>query len=119
MLNRGFVEKDGCYLLKHFSELQNHMELSDFEDRTGYECFINSFHVDDYVRTNVFKQAILFLNKLLIIWDKQNNNLSLEVILSKTNTGFHISFYVRRIDECWIPAENVDDFKEAILICRS
>jgi hypothetical protein len=41
----GFYSREGCALLAYFREARSNVSLRDFEDRTGYECFVNAIQV--------------------------------------------------------------------------
>jgi hypothetical protein len=118
-LQDGFIEVNGCYFLKKLAVSLSHIDTADFIDKTGHECFINSLHVDDFVSNDFFVQAILFTDKLVSDWNKLNNDLDLEVILSETDSGFNIKFHVVRPSETWINEHELNKFEEAIMICRS
>lgn len=119
LLSEGFILHEGCYFLKSLYKQQSHINGADFKDRTGYECFVNSIHFDDYVDTDVFEQALLFSNDLIKTWDVENNSLSLRLILSETDFGFNLKFCLYRENEDWIDENDVDKFEEALIIFNS
>ncbi len=48
LLEKGFICKDEClFLLENFHKAK--VLNSDFIDKTGYECFVNKVHVEDYL----------------------------------------------------------------------
>jgi len=119
LLSEGFIFYKGCYFLKSLYKQQNHINQSDFIDSTGYECFINSIHFDDYVNNSVFEQALLFSNNLIKVWNVQNNGLILKLILSETDFGFNLKFHLYRKAEQWINENDIDKFDEALIIFNS
>lgn len=121
LLSEGFIFHKECYFLRSLYKQQNHINQSDFIDNTGYECFINSIHFDDYVNTDVLEQALLFSDNLIKVWNVQNNGLALKLILSETDFGFNLKFHLHREDEQWINENDIDKFDEALIIfntCR-
>jgi len=116
LLLEGFLFYEDCCFLTTLYKQQNHINKSDFIDKTGYECFINSVHIDDYVEKDLFEQVILFSIKLIELWNNQNNKLILNMILSETDFGFNLKFHVYRENERWINENEICKFEEAIII---
>lgn len=114
----GFLVMNDCYFLKELFQQQTHANASDFVDKTGYECFINSLHIDDYVKNDFFIQAMFLTERVILEWNKLNNHLLLEVILSETDFGVNVKFHVLRQNEIWINENELNKFSEAVMICR-
>ncbi len=119
ILANGFSTQHGCYLLSAFYQNNLHISLDSFVDKTGYECFINSFHIDDFVDEDFFEQSVLFIDALLNKWRILNNDLVLNIILSKTDFGFNIRFHVHREGEEWINMNDLVFFEDALLVISS
>lgn len=119
LLSEGFIIQKGRYFLKFLHEHQSHINESDFTDDTGYECFINSIHFDDYVDNDVFEQALLFSENLIKVWNAQNNGLVLMLVLSETDFGFNLKFHLYREEENWINENDIDKFEEALIVFNS
>lgn len=115
ILNQGFIQKDGCYFLKSFYEADTNVTQRNFIDKTGYEAFINSFHVDDYVEDNYFLQTILFVKMLSIYWGELTNQKNIETIIAETSFGFNVRFHVVREGEIYND-ENLENYKEGVII---
>jgi hypothetical protein len=119
LLSEGFIIQKGRYFLKALHEYQSHINDTDFTDDTGYECFINSIHFDDYVSNDVFEQALLFSENLIKVWNAQNNGLVLMLVLSETDFGFNLKFHLYREEENWINENDIDKFEEALIVFNS
>jgi len=119
LLSEGFIIYKGCYFLKSLHKIQGHINEFDFTDATGYECFINSIHIDDYVDNDVLEQALLFSDSLINEWNAQNNGLILKLILSETDFGFNLKFHLRREKEDWINEKDINKFEEALIVFNS
>lgn len=119
LLSEGFIIQKGRYFLKSLHEHQSHINDLDFTDDTGYECFINSIHFDDYVSNDVFEQALLFSENLIKVWNAQNNGLVLMLVLSETDFGFNLKFHLYREEENWINENDIDKFEEALIVFNS
>ena len=116
ILSGGFILDKECYFLKSLHKQQSHINQSDFTDKTGYECFINSIHFDDYVSIDTFEQALLFSDSLVKLWNVQNNHSTLRLILSETDFGFNLKFHLYRENKQWIDENDIDKFEEAIIV---
>lgn len=119
LMKDGFINKNGCYFLDTLYKKNKHITQEDFIDKTGYECFINSFHVDDYVNKNYVEQGYLFLKNLFEMWNLNNDALILIGLLSQTEFGANIKFYIKRKNEEWLKLQDVDEFEEPLLIMNS
>jgi hypothetical protein len=115
---KGFVEADGCYFLKAIYK-KSKVSQTDFPDKTGYECFVNAFHIDDYVAGNYLREAFLFAKEMFAIWDRLRNKLVLTCIVAKTDHGANIRFHVKRKNETYIKEDDLYEADEAICIITS
>jgi hypothetical protein len=113
-----FIEINDCWFLNSLLNKQLHIKSSEFIDKTGYECFVNSLHIDDFVKKNFLSQAILFIGEIIENWVNLNNHKSLEIILSETDFGISIKFHLVRENEEWIAINDVEKFTEGIMIIR-
>lgn len=115
---QGFYQKDGCTFLKFFENMITNVSLSSFVDRTGYECFINSIHVDDYAENDWLGNALQFSRRLLECWSGTSRSDSLEVILSYSEFGATVKAHVTRTGESWL-SDDLDKYNEPILVVTS
>ena len=115
----GFVLIDKCALLRNFYEHQKHVKRHDFQDDIGYECFINSLHVDDYIENDFMVQGILFMDEIFKIWNEKKSSEILKCIISKTDFGANIKFHLVRPNAVWIQEAEAEKFDEPILISDS
>ncbi|MBR8657852.1 hypothetical protein KDH83_31535, partial [Achromobacter sp. Marseille-Q0513] len=102
-LRDGFVRKYDCVflneLLKFFSG------NNDFVDKTGLECFVNSFHIDDYVEERFLDYACLFCNTILQKWEMEGGDEILNVIVSMDDFGAVVRFHIKRSGESWLSSD--------------
>lgn len=118
LISQGFCKRDGCTLLAALANKGTNAALNDFPDKTGYECFINSLHVDDYVKNNYLSYACLFVEELLNAWRKFNENENATVIVSSDEFGVVVKFHVSRNGESWV-GEDLERYEEPIFIVSS
>jgi hypothetical protein len=95
LLNEGFMYDNGCWVLKTLFK-KAHAKPTDFIDKTGLKCFVNSFHVDDYVRGSYMEEAFIFIRELFKIWNKVPNDCVLKGFISKTDCGANVKFHAIR-----------------------
>lgn len=117
ILNEGFIIHNDCYFIKYFFNLSTNVNNSTFKDKISYECFVNSFHIDDYVDCNYLKYSIVFCNLLLKKW-YEFSNLQAKVIISlDEDLSSTIKFYIYRENELgFIDEKKLDNCIQPILI---
>jgi hypothetical protein len=109
----GFVNQDGCYVLRVFLKTTN-VTKSAFGDCTGYECFVNSLHIEDYEAEQPLAQAILLVKQVFRVWSSTNPNVRLTGIVSADEFSVVAKFHVRRIGEHWL-SDNIEGYEDPIL----
>ncbi|WP_145524684.1 hypothetical protein [Yersinia rohdei] len=114
IIDKGFVNKDGCVFLAALEKMQTNVYLTNFEDKIGFECFINSFHIDDYVANRYLDYACLFCNQILRLWIRGNSFEKLNAIISLDEFGAAIKFHIKRHNISWL-ADDLNKYEEAIL----
>jgi hypothetical protein len=119
LLENGFKISNDCYFLDTLFNQQKHIKESDFIDKTGYECFINSIHIDDYVENDFFEQTMLFAKYLIELWNKNNYDKSIVIIIGETDFGFNLKFHLHREGEQWISIKDIDRFEESLIVINS
>lgn len=119
LLTDGFVIQEECYFLKKLHLPNTSTSKKDFVDKTGYECFVNSIHTDDYVTADFVIQAYLFLDEIFKRWNSSFDNLTLRGIISQTEFGANVKFHVVRGSEKWIIENQVENFEDALIISES
>ncbi|ALQ09848.1 hypothetical protein D172_017010 [Pseudoalteromonas sp. Bsw20308] len=114
----GFVSKDECFFLKDCVEINTNITSQDFSDKTGYECFINSINVDDYVKNSFLEQGILFVREVFNLFRQLDVNKTLNCIMSLDEFGLKVKFHTIRTGESWL-SDDLEEFEESILIIDS
>ena len=87
-------------------------------DKTGYECFINSVHVDDYVQCDYVAYACLFAEALLSTWRHSGARDIAQAIISSDEFGAVVKFHVARSGESWVN-EELEKYEQALLVADS
>jgi hypothetical protein len=114
----GFMVKDGCFLLGKCMDADTNVSISNFPDKTGYECFINSVNIDDYVEENYLEQGICFVRNVFSRWNSVQGLPKLIAILSLDEFGLKVKFHAWRVGEHWLTDE-LEDYEESVLVVDS
>lgn len=118
MVGEGFVTQDGSLLLRSLSRINTNVALTDFPDRTGYECFINSIHVDDFVSGDYLAIACLLIETFFHEWRRYGQPGVIRAILSCDDLGAVVKIHLARPGED-VVAENIEGYEDAILVADS
>jgi len=116
----GIVAIDGCYLLRTEAEKSTNATISDFPDETGYECFINHIHIDDYMSEDLVNQSVGYASKVLRMWNEQklDGELISTIGLTKNECTNRdeavVRFYHKRQNESWL-SDDLDVYDAAVL----
>jgi hypothetical protein len=110
----GFIELDGCFLLKELANVTTNANTNDFPDKTGYECFINHIHIDDFTTENVSATSLVFASRLLSKWTQTNFGGQLVVIVGGDHEAAVVRCHRERQNESWL-AQDLDGYEQAVL----
>ncbi|PPS23892.1 hypothetical protein BVY11_28730 [Pseudomonas amygdali pv. morsprunorum] len=114
ILTSGFIEVEGCYFLKALYEYCPNVALVEFPDSTGFECFVNSIHVDDYVESDWLVQALLFADESVRFWYALSKEIKLTVIISSDEFGAVVKLHSSRPGEAWL-GPNLEGYQDPVL----
>jgi hypothetical protein len=93
---------------------KTNVTVATFEDKTGYERFINQIHVEDYVANDVGEQTFSFVFSILSWWNGQNFDGTLNSISAFNDDSAVVRFHPKRRNESWL-ADDLDAHQEGIL----
>jgi hypothetical protein len=119
LVHSGFIEVESCCFLKYLYHKETNVSPADFPDKTGLECFINSFHLEDYVEENWLPYALWVINQLFEKYANLFNHNLLTAIVTQDDLSCTLRFHLKREEESWLD-EDLDSYKEeAILVIDS
>lgn len=118
LINAGFCELNDCVFFIALANIDTNVSANDFPDKTGYECFINSIHIDDFVESDYLAYACMFVEACFEVWRKVNCGKIIRAIISSDEFGALVKIHVVRIDESWI-GQHLDKYEDAILVADS
>lgn len=123
ILKEGIIEVEGCFFFKKYYLLNcNHLCQEEFQDSTGYEGFLNGFHIDDYCQKHFFENGLLFCKKLAHKLDKIRIKYTIIFVYDTKGKYLtcHITFHTYHPGEPpYLPIEDLDKCLGAVLIIQN
>lgn len=124
LVSEGFENSENCILLKGCA--QAHVSRKDFPDDVGYECFINSIHIDDYVENPDLEQSTLFAQAIFEEFQLLQAKEKLICIISVDDdedihgdqASIIVKFHIMRATQSWITGP-LDEYLQPILVLDS
>jgi hypothetical protein len=119
-----FISEEGCYFLDALYHGRGNATLHSFPDETGYECFVNHLHLDDYAvgSANQVGLALTLMQNIKSQWrESKYSALPLEFVVSVDDSSCVLRFHVLRQGQRYLD-EDLEAYKEdAVLVsdCES
>lgn len=116
LIESSVIEIQGCFFLSAFVS-EGHSSSNTLPlDATGEECFVNHFHIEDYIRNIKLSNDILFhygfrlafivLEKLKILRKKHDFN----IIIAISKGSCTVRFHKVRVNDQWLDP-NLENYK--------
>lgn len=118
ILDSGLISVDGCIFLKYLYERKGNATAEYFQDKTGYEAFVNSFHTGDYCGGDLLSQSLLFIKNLFQLYKSKSPANCISAIISIDEGDCIIKFHTNRDGEEYISGD-LNEFSQPILILAS
>lgn len=118
LLAVGFIEVEGCFFLQSLKKLSLSVSAADFSDKTGFECFVNSIHIDDYVVSEYLSYAFLFVDACFDLWRSFNSGGQLFALISSDEFGVVVKLHLLREGESWL-SDDLEKYEDALLCTNS
>jgi hypothetical protein len=114
-LNR-FEAIHDCFLLKGEYERNQHVKITDFPDKTGFESFINHAHIPFVGTSESLASCLGYATALQAALTSAARDRRFRVIVAIADNDCTVRFHQIRPGENWISA-NLEGFEpEAILV---
>lgn len=115
VVDMGFVEHHGCFFLACLLQTAT-ARAGDFPDATGFECFVNHFHVAVDGGASPFLTAIAVVVSIRAQWARHKTlGTTLRQIITFAEGELTYRCHVLRSGEEWL-SPNVDSYDECILV---
>lgn len=114
----GFDAREGCHFLAALLPAVKNVTRDSFPDCTGYECFVNSIHVEDYDDKAPLSQAIQFVACVFAAWRASVPTLTLTSVVSADEFSVVVKFHVKRPAEQWL-SENIEGYEDPTMSVES
>lgn len=118
VLHEDFLEHDGCILISSSLFEKSHASVDDFQDKTGYECFVNSIHIDDYAHEDYLINSLLLVRHCFEKWNQKKRSQEIAAIISLDEFGAVVKFHTLRHNEKFL-SDNLEDYDDAVLYITS
>lgn len=118
LITPGFCEQDGCIFFVSLRVRDTNATTSDFPDKTGYECFVNSIHIDDFVQFDYLPYACLFVETCFAMWRRSGIRGDIKAIISSDELGALVKFHLVRDSETWVD-QDLEKYEDGILVVDS
>src|SRR5262249_229298 len=122
LVEPGFAVIDGAVLLKTQEDVAKSIKPDNFPDLTGYECFVNHVHIEDYLSdaelgsNALLNQGVLFANKIVEELSSSFPGKQFKVIVATNESGCTVRFHLIRSGENWLSDDLENYGQEAILV---
>ena len=113
MIDAGVIEENGCVPFRRLAEA-THPGRDRFPDDTGYEAFVNHFHLDADTPTGAVKLGHRVAHTVARLL-RVNVDRPCRVILALDGASASIRFHVRREGEEWLSAD-LEGYAEPVLV---
>ena len=117
LLADGFVTQEGFSFLRglrqHNQSTIRALRLSEtmYQDETGYECFVNHLHIDDYAESDSLPLAMAFAGQVGSVWLSTASENTMRVIVSHNDSGSVVRCHLVRPNQSWL-AEDLDSYEQ-------
>jgi len=112
------INTSGCTVFREEYERNSHVRLEDYEDKTGYECFINHLHRPYSCDKSSLNETLAFvvgLSKALASTDSSKRFLTI-LSIGEREEDCTVRFHECRQGEKWISGDLESYTEEAILL---
>ncbi len=111
-----FILEEDCYFVEYLYNKRGNATLSLFQDETGYECYVNHFHVDDYHG----EDKVMACVKLCVVMSERWRTtefgwLPLRQIVSFDGASWAYRCHVVRNGQSWHP-HDLDQYEDPVMV---
>jgi hypothetical protein len=115
LTSEGFTKEKDCFFLSVLYKKNINASLENFPDRTGFECFVNSIHIDDYVNENYFKTSLSFIKSIIKNCSSSFIGEQMRFIIVNNEFGCVVKFHIVRNGESWL-SDSLDGYADEVMV---
>lgn len=121
LLNGGFVEEEQCVFLAALKKGAPFKRL-DFPNPTGFECFVNHIHIEDYIENGglppleMLGRGIALAHELKDRLSRQHGTKHFRIIVAFHAPMCTVRFHTVRPDEEWVDKDASGYGPEAVAV---
>ena len=114
-----FIDAEGCYFIDGLYRHRGNATLDLLHDETGFECFVNHIHLDDYEPRGRLAVALHLCATIEERWSASSyRSMTLRQIVSSDEVGWVYRCHVLREGQSWISA-NLGHYQELVVVVDS
>jgi hypothetical protein len=117
LLKGGIVVRNDCFFLKSLLDKSKSARLADFADRTGFECFVNHFHIDDYSTANQLPLSLSVITATSRLIKKRCQKRKIYAVLGMDGDSVNLRFYTFRRNESWLGSD-LEKYEDAVCLIQ-
>jgi len=124
LLDAGFAEVEQCVFLSALRK-ETPVKRLDFPDRTGYECFVNQIHIENYLENGglppleLLGRGIALARELKTRLSQLHGGKHYRIIVAFDGSSCTVRFHTVRPDEEWIDKNGGGRTREAIAVLET
>lgn len=113
ILVAGLTERNGCVFLAGLLEGCTSASQQDFPDKTGYECFVNHIHIDDFAASDKVRVAVAFLTRVAAMLKAQYRDDGFRGLIGMDGTDVTVRFHRARANEEWL-SNDLEGYEDCV-----
>lgn len=120
LVKEGYLLENGCTFLKSLVKY-SYSELLNFSDKTGYECFVNKFHLCDLIGEKNLKLSDIVYQGLLTsylmadsLYNLNELNYMIIASIDLEVEDFTLRFHTMREEESYL-LDDLEQYEQPII----
>lgn len=101
----GLVFRDRCVFLSSLLGQCSSIDGKELLDETGYECFVNKIHIEDYAQEDLVSIGMRFLREISSLCFAANVSFPVHGVISAADDCVIVRFHRVRPGQNWLDAD--------------
>ena len=115
----GLRHANECILLAALADKTGNSSISDFADRTGWECFVNKIHLEDWLDDLALEKQELLIAQAILLAERLKPlvaTVALRFIVSFDEMSCTLRMHQIRQGEDWLN-DDLESYREEGILC--